>query len=249
MIDGKPTEPIEVIVVEDDPDLREEVLDFLAGQGVRVREARSGAELDRLLGEASADVVVLDLGLPNEDGIAVANRLRSRAEPVGIVMMTARARVEERILGYDTGADVYLVKPVDYGELLAAIRATRRNRATGGQDGVGPAGAGEPVSDLTWRLDLAAWRLAAPSGASVRLTRAEAQLLECLIEEPGRPVSRDTIAERMGKLPTLGEHRYVDQVVSRLRRKISTSLGWDAPIGAAHGQGYYVVDSVKRFEE
>jgi DNA-binding response OmpR family regulator len=243
MTDRTPAEPIEVIVVEDDPDLREEVVDYLLAKGLNVREAASGATLDRLLGAKAADVVVLDLGLPNEDGIAVANRLRSRAEPVGIVMMTARARVEERILGYDTGADVYLVKPVDYRELLAAIRATRRNRPTGG-----PASAGEPASDLTWRLDLAAWRRAAPAGAAIRLTRAEAQLLECLTEDPGRPVSRDTIAERMGKLPTLGEHRYVDQVVSRLRRKIATNLGWDAPIGAAHGQGYYVIDSVKRTE-
>jgi len=248
MTDRTPTAPIEVIVVEDNPDLREEVVDYLVAQGVNVREAESGAALDRLLGEAPADVVVLDLGLPNEDGIAVANRLRSRAEPVGIVMMTARARVEERILGYETGADVYLVKPVDYGELLAAIRATRRNRPAGGSDKGAPASPGEPASDLVWRLDLAAWRLAAPSGASIRLTRAEAQLLECLIEDPGKPVSRDTIAERMGKLPTLGEHRYVDQVVSRLRRKITANLGWDAPIGAAHGQGYYVVDSVKRIE-
>lgn len=235
-------DPVSVIVVEDELDLREEVVDFLIGHGMAARMAAGGAELERLLTEAPADVVVLDLGLPNEDGIAIANRLRERGASLGIVMMTARGRVEERILGYETGADIYLVKPVDFGELVAAIQATARRL-----DGAAAIGApGPSAGDRAWQLDLTNWRLAAPSGASVRLTRAEAQVLECLTEVPGRPVSRDIIAQRMGKSPDLGEHRYVDQVVSRLRRKISVELGWDAPVGSAHGQGYYVVGPITR---
>lgn len=232
---------IRVIVAEDDLDLREEVVDFLAGTGMEVRTAGSAAALEQLLVEAPADVVVLDLGLPDEDGVAVANRLRARGEPIGIVMMTARARVEERILGYESGADLYLVKPVDYGELVAAIRATVRRRA-----GAPPVPADDPPHGLAWRLDLSAWRLAAPSGASVKLTRAEAQALDCLTESPGQPVTRDMIGQRMGKVADLGEHRYVDAIISRLRRKIATELGWEAPLGSAHGQGYYFTGSVER---
>lgn len=229
--------PISVIVVEDEADLREEVVDYLAERGIAARGADGGATLDRLLREAPADVVVLDLGLPTEDGIAIANRLRLRGEVFGIIMMTARARVEERVLGYETGADVYLVKPVDYAELLATIHATLRHRPD--RPGtVLPDGKDSPA-DLSWHLDRAGWRLAAPSGAVMQLTRAEAEALECMAETPGDPVSRDDIAARMGKLPNLGEHRYVDQIISRLRRKITTELGWEAPIGSARGQGYY----------
>lgn len=239
---------LRVIVVEDDADLCEEVADYLTERGMTVRQASSGAVLDRMLAEAPADVIVLDLGLPGEDGIGIARRLRARGSTISIVMMTARTRVEERILGYETGANLYMVKPVDYSELDAAIRALCRlrpdNAAVEQESGQPPAK--DAGRDMAWRLDLVAWRLAAPSGASVRLTRAETQALACLAEEPGQPVSRDDIAIRMGKVPDLGEHRYVDQIVSRLRRKIATELGWEAPIGSAHGQGYFFVGSIER---
>lgn len=235
--------PIAVIVVEDERDLRDEVVEYLTGHDLSVRAAATGAALERLLDEGPADAVVLDLGLPGEDGVAVARRLRQRNAETGIVMMTARARVEERILGYETGADVYLVKPVDYGELLAAIRATVRHRDTTRSPGAG--GSQRPA--LAWRLELASWRLVAPSGASVRLTRAETQALACLTEASGRPVPREVIGQHMGKVADLvGEHRYVDQIISRLRRKVAAELGWEAPIGAAHGQGYHTVGPVVR---
>lgn len=236
---------VSVIVVEDEPDLREEVSDFLESQGMLVRTAATGAELERLLGEDVADVVVLDLGLPNEDGIAVADRLRARESPVGIVMMTARGRVEERILGYESGADIYLVKPVDFGELVAAVRATARNRGRESN----PVVEDKDRSEFVWRLEFASRRLVAPSGASVRLTRAEIQALDCLTEQPGMPVSREAIGLRMGKVADLGEHRYVDQIISRLRRKVAGELGWEAPIGSAHGQGYHTVGPVVRSDD
>lgn len=237
--------PLAVVVVEDERDLRDEVVEYLATHDLSVRAAATGAELDRLLDECPADAVVLDLGLPGEDGVAIARRLRQRSPATGIVMMTARARVEERILGYETGADVYLVKPVDFGELIAAIRATVRHRGA-----VPSSGAGNlRQPPLAWRLELTSWRLVAPSGASVRLTRAETQALACLTEEPGKPVSREVIGQRMGKVADqLGEHRYVDQIISRLRRKITAELGWEPPIGAAHGQGYHTVGPVVRVE-
>lgn len=244
MTGASPGRPVSVVVVEDERDLRDEVVDYLSACGMAVRAAASGADLDRLLGEAPADAVVLDLGLPTEDGIAVATRLRARGDPVGIVMMTARGRVEERILGYATGANVYLVKPVDFAELVAAIQSTLPRRPANPERE--RSGSGDQPPELVWRFDPAAWRLAAPSGASIRLTRAEAQVLECLTADPGRPVSRETIGQRMGKVADLGEHRYVDQAVSRLRRKIAAELGWEPPIGSAHGQGYYIVGSIVR---
>ena len=245
MTDTSAVAGISVIVVEDDADLREEVMDCLEDNGMRVRGAGSGAELEQALAERPADIVVLDLGLPQEDGIDLCRRLRARGDPVGIVMVSARARVEERILGYDTGADVYLVKPVDFGELVATIRATHRHlKARLGEKSLSP-----PEDPLAWRLNLVTWQLAAPSGAAVKLTRAETQALGRITEAPGVPVSRDEIGVSMGKVPDLGEHRYVDQVISRLRRKISSGLGWEAPIGSAHGQGYFFSAAVERIED
>jgi len=230
--------PIEVVVVEDDEDLRDEVVDFLTRRGARVRGVGSGAMLERALQERRADVVVLDLALPGEDGIAIATRLRARGDPLGIVMMTARAGIEERVLGYETGADVYLVKPVDYPELMAAIRATVRHRR--------PAPEETAEVMLDWRLDLGTWHLVAPSGSSLELTRAEMQVLELLTETPGKPVSREDIARHMGKSPEAGDHRYVDAIVSRLRRKIAENLGWDPPIRTAHSRGYRFAGAIER---
>src|SRR5690606_21117662 len=124
-------------------------------------------------------------------------------------------------------------------ELVAAIRASAR------RSGGGPVAPAEQPS-LTWVLDLAAWRLSAPSGASVEVTRAEMQLLEMLSEQPGQPVSREAIARHMGKSPEAGDLRYVDAIVSRLRRKIIDTLGWDAPIRAAHAKGYRFAGTMER---
>lgn len=231
-------ESIDVVVVEDDEDLRDEVVDFLGSRGMRARGVGSGSMLERALRERRTDAVVLDLALPGEDGIAIARRLRTRGEPVGIVMMSARAGIEERVLGYDTGADVYLVKPVDYPELMAAIRATVRQRR--------PVGTGSTEPLLDWALDLGTWLLMAPSGASMELTRAEMQVLELLTVKPGQPVSREDIARHMGKSPDAGDHRYVDAIVSRLRRKIAENLGWDPPIRTAHSRGYRFAGIIER---
>lgn len=228
---------ISVVVVEDEVALREEVVAFLAARGIAVRGARDGAELWRLIGEEAPEAVVLDLGLPGEDGVAIAAELRRRVPSVGIVMMTARGSVQDRITGYETGANVYLVKPIDLGELIAAIRSTRFQREAGSTL--------EREDPPAWSLDLTGWRLTAPNGESIQLTRAEAQLLDCLTAEPGTPVSRVAIGNRMGKVADLPDHRYVDQVIRRLRRKIEAGLEVEAPLGSAHSQGYYFTQNVR----
>lgn len=233
--------PISVIVVEDEAALRDEVVAFLSARGMAVRAAADGPALWREFDARAPDVVVLDLGLPGEDGIAIAAELRRRAPAIGIVMTTARGAVQDRIVGYEIGANVYLVKPVDLGELVAAIRATlRRGEA---EVPVKPAGSS------AWKLDLTAWRLAAPDGRAVQLTRAEMQVLGRLTEGPGMAVSRAALGRSMGKVDDLSEYRYVDQVIRRLRRKIETQLDLDPPIGAAHSQGYYFMQAIERVRD
>ena len=225
--------PISVIVVEDDDALREEVGVFLSARGLAVRSAASGCAFWRLFDEEVPDAVVLDLGLGGEDGVTIAAALRRRAPDVALIMATARGATRERILGYESGANVYLVKPIDLGELLAAIRATLRRRLPSD----GPVG---------WQIDVTGWKLADPSGRSVQLTHAETILLDCLSEKPGEPVSRYEIAERMGKAVDLPDHRYVDQTVRRLRRKIEGAMDVEAPIRSAHAVGYSFIGPIGR---
>ena len=230
---------LSVIVVEDEGALREEVCVYLSRNGFSVRGAADGIGLERLLKEAPADVIVLDLGLPQEDGIEIAKRLRQQRTAMGIVVTTARSRVEDRIRGYETGADVYLVKPVDYGELAAVIASVKRHRDERPVGDDGPA-------EMAWQLDLSAWRLITPTGAAMRLTRAEMKIMDLLSRTPGTPVMRHLIGRHMGKSDQLRDHRYVDQLVSRLRRKVITELGWEAPIGSAQREGYFVPGSFHR---
>lgn len=228
-IDRKDSE-ISVIVVEDEPELLEEVATFLSARGMSVRTAARASDLWALLADGWPDAVVLDLGLPDNDGIAVALEMRKTTPEVGIIMVTARGAVHDRVVGYETGADIYLVKPVDLIELTAAIRATARRRG----------GHATPVPEArpSWSLDLTGWRLISPDQQSIQLTRAEAQVLECLAADPGTAVSRVAIGQRMGKTADLSDHRYVDQVIRRLRRKIEASFDREAPVLSAHNQGY-----------
>lgn len=243
-----PGPPTSVIIIEDEEPIRAELCDYLIHHGFEVRDASDGAGLERLMLEAPADVIVLDLGLPHEDGIEIARRLRRLPDPVGIVVTTARSRVEDRILGYETGADVYLVKPVNYRELAAAITAVKRHLARATSSAEDPASDEDPAP-LAWQLDLATWRLMTPTGAAMLLTRSEMNLMDLLSRKPGEPVMRHLIGMHMGKSDQLRDHRYVDQLVSRLRRKVIAELGWEAPIGSSQGQGYFVPGTFKRLGE
>ncbi|MBX9701753.1 MAG: response regulator, partial [Acetobacteraceae bacterium] len=118
----------EIVVVDDEADLREAVAGYLARQGLSVRAAAGGAELRALLAERSADAVILDIAMPGEDGLSIARALRSQGD-IGIVMLTAAAEVVDRIVGLEVGADDYIAKPFDLRELLARLRAVLRRRA------------------------------------------------------------------------------------------------------------------------
>ena len=225
--------PISVIVVEDEAPLREEVAAYLSEAGLAVRTAANGDAFWQLYEAEAPDAVVLDLGLPEQDGVAIASELHRRAPTIGLIMATARGATEDRILGYETGANVYLVKPVDLGELLAAIRATLRR-------------SGQGTEPAAWRIDLTGWKLADPAGRSIQLTHAETILMDCLSERPGEPVSRYEIAERLGKTVDLPDHRYVDQTVRRLRRKIEATMEVEAPIRSAHAVGYSFIGPIGR---
>lgn len=209
---------IRVVMVEDDADLLDEMGFSLGHQGLAVTGCASGADLDRALGRASFDVAVLDVGLPGEDGYAIARRLRRDHPRCGIVMLTARAGVDDRIQGLEDGADAYLAKPADFRELGLVIRALARRLAP-----AAPAGGSALV------LLEADQRLLLCDGGELALTRSETILLSRLARAPGQQASREQLVAAFGLHYADYDPRRLEAVVSRLRRKL-VQAGFDGEV-------------------
>lgn len=227
-----------VLVVDDDPSIRDALCDYLRGHGFAVRGADGAVEMDRLLGETPADVVILDVMMPGEDGLSVCRRLAPAGVPV--LMLSALGDTTDRIVGLEIGASDYLPKPFDPRELLARIRALLRNR-TAADDQAGGAG----LFFEGWRMDLESRTLRAPSGIVVPLTPGEFSLLRVFAERPGRLLSRDRLLD-LSRGGDVGPYdRAVDLAVSRLRRKLDEG-GGGALIETIRGEGYRFLPPVRR---
>ena len=212
-----------VLVVDDDPPLRRMLARTLAAEGYEVTVAGDGGAAMVSVERAVPDVIVLDVAMPGLDGLTVARRLRGKGLPTPILMLTARDAVPDRVAGLEAGADDYLVKPFAVQELIARLRALTRR----GGDGL--AGALRSYGDLTF--DCAA-RRAVRGGREIELTGREADLLELLLREPGRVLTRERAIEEIWD--DAAEANVVDRYVTRLRRK----LGEPPLIETVTGGGY-----------
>jgi DNA-binding response OmpR family regulator len=210
----------EVLVVEDDPGIARSMARGLTGAGYEVRVVGTGAEA---LAAGPADVVLLDLGLPDLDGVEVCRKLRARSA-AAIIVVTARGEEGDRVTALDEGADDYLVKPFGLAELLARIRAVlRRVRPSGPVALVhGPVS----VDPRTRRVTV--------DGAEVALTPKEFDILECLAADPGRVVSRQELLERVWDANWYGPTKVLDVHVAALRRK----LGVAGLVETVYGRGF-----------
>ena len=221
---------VKVIIVEDDRDLRESLIECLTLSGLVAAGVGSALEFYREIAASAFAIAVVDIGLPDHCGYALAEFVRKNTS-MGIIILTARTAVEDRIKGYGAGADLYLVKPVDCRELAAAItNLAERQRPetpfcppTASQEG--------------WHLT-ESWQLVSPTGAAVSLTAREMQFVVCLAATPGRPVRRDTLLAVLDYRDDEYGSRAMDSLVRRLRRKIEESLSIPSPIKTAHGVGY-----------
>jgi two-component system OmpR family response regulator len=214
-----------ILVVEDHPPIADLIRRYLENDGHDVEVvARGAAALDRLAG-GGVDLVVLDLGLPDMDGLDVARRV---ARGVPVVMLTARGDEPERMAGFAAGADDYLPKPFSPRELVARVRAVLRRGASDDERAGGLA-----VGELALEPDA---REATVGGEAVELTLKEFDLLWYLVDNRGLVVSRDALLERVWGYAEPGATRTVDQHVAQLRRK----LGGACPIETVRGLGYKV---------
>jgi DNA-binding response OmpR family regulator len=224
-----------IALLEDDVELRDEILlPGLADFGFDVQGFGRPTELYVAMLAGRFDIVVLDVGLPDEDGFSVTRRLRSLS-PIGIVMLTGRDGVPDRVRGLSEGADAYLSKPVQTELLAATLRSLeRRLRMQAGAESA-TAAAGR------WALDAGGWCLIAPAGAMVALTQAERRVIGLLLERPAEPVSRETIiAALTANVHDFDPHR-LETIVHRLRKKVADGTGEALPVRAVHGVGYVMI--------
>jgi DNA-binding response OmpR family regulator len=223
-----------ILVVDDDAGLRDLLQQYLAAQGFLVTAVADGVAMDAHLAVHSADLMILDLMLPGEDGLSLARRLRTRGN-LPIIMLSARGEDVDRIVGLEVGADDYLSKPFNPRELLARIRALLRRSDA-------PAA---PVATTTgdicrfgnFQLNLEARDLHR-SGTSVALTAGEFNLLRIFVEHPNRVLSRDSIMDMLKGYERSPFDRSIDVRITRLRRKIETDPNAPLFIRTVWGEGY-----------
>ncbi len=223
-----------ILVVDDDPGIRDVISEFLTRHGFGVDTAADGREMERSMARKQPDLVVLDLMLPGEDGLAICRRL-SRPDGPAVIMLSAMGEETDRIVGLELGADDYLAKPCNPRELLARIRAVlrRRREPRSVEESLGAA-----CEFVGWRLDLVRHELRSPQGVVVNLSSGEFSLLRAFVERPQRVLTRDQLLEYARGPQSDAFDRAIDVQISRLRRKLEDSGGSVELIRTVRSEGY-----------
>ena len=220
----KPPQAPYTLVVEDDPDQREAIVTFLNLEGIAADGVGSLGLAERWLSIHRLDILVMDLGLPDGDGldwIAQQSDLKDK----GVIVTTARGLPEERVKGVKTGVDSYLVKPIHLEELTAVVQNLYRRLI-------------KPQQEEGWVLDVLGWELIAPNRERLRLTRSETLVLNVLGGCGGAGASRDALVAGLGHNPDLYDWRRMEILVRRLRGKVEQNLKIPLPLRTVHGFGY-----------
>jgi two-component system phosphate regulon response regulator OmpR len=228
-----------ILVVDDDIRLRQLLERYLTDQGYAGKAVPDAPAMDRALDRELYDLIVLDLMLPGEDGLAICRRLRAGKNEVAIIMLTAKGEDVDRIVGLELGADDYLPKPFNPRELVARIHAVLRRRATPPPPGA-PAAAEELVCFGNVEVNLATRELAR-EGTVTQLTTGEFGLLKVLVEHPRQPLSRDKLMELARGREYEVFDRAIDVQVSRLRKLVEEDAAKPRYIQTVWGFGYVFV--------
>ena len=247
MTQSKPS----IAIVEDDSDQLHSIEEFLLDSGYSVWGAGSAEEFYKGFTVQPVDVVLLDLGLPGEDGLSVASLLKSRPE-VGVIILSARDSLDDRLAGMRAGADRYLVKPVNLLELAANIDATASRLAP--RTAVDPAGslvaATIPVAKAAcWVLAMKDWVLSSPQGKCLQLTTHEFMFLQQLLRADGQPVpKRDLSTHLFGARAQNGAER-LNLLLTRLRKKAAEAFSEPLPVKTLHQIGYAFTASAQLVQD
>jgi two-component system, OmpR family, phosphate regulon response regulator OmpR len=227
-----------ILIVDDDIEIRSLLERYLKSNGMMVRTAADGSQMDRVLARESIACLVLDLMMPGEDGLAICRRLRAAGDQIPIIMLTARGDDVDRIVGLEMGADDYLGKPFNPRELLARIQSVLRRSQVGSVPGAPREGGVLQIGDSY--LDLAA-RTLTRGGKDHRLTTSEFALLQALTTRPGRPLSREQLLDLTQRESLDISDRSIDLQIHRLRRLLERDPAEPRYIQTVRGLGYVFV--------
>ena len=234
-----------ILVVDDDPTIREMLVEYLGSHGFSVASASDGDAMRAEIERVAPDVVLLDLRLPREDGLTLARYLREHYD-LGIIMVTGSGEVVDRIVGLEVGADDYVTKPFDPRELLARVKSVMRrmHARPAGAAGAERATAGAEISRVRigrCALDMDARRLFDAAGHEVPLTAMEFDLLKVFTDHPGKALSRDRLLTLTRNREWDPFDRSIDIRVARLRRKLESGKAGPGVIRTVRGVGYMYV--------
>ena len=217
---------IKVVVVEDDLAHQEELLIRLRDEGYDVHGADCGESLDEIAKEGMPDLLIMDLSLPEEDGLSIASRYRQLSPDLLIIILTGRVRPGDKVLGYEAGADLYLTKPLRSRELLAAMQSLTRHLNI------------RALSDDRWKLDRQSGVLESPNQQSFSLGDGAVRILETFAQAPDQKVSTLRLLELLGLPDDAAGRRALAVILTRIRSKLRSSLGNRPLIKSIRLEGY-----------
>lgn len=220
---------INVLLVEDDDDLRDSVVEWLELNGMHLTAVRNAAEFYQALPKCAFHIAVIDVGLPDQEGYVLAEYVRANTS-MGVIILTARSAIEDRLKGYSSGADLYLVKPVDCRELSAVIVRTAQRMPKMHVEV-------REIADR-WTIFATQWELHFAQGMQIALSLKELMFLDLLARKPGLPVQKKEILLKLYQRDDYHSGRSLDSLVRRLRAKITSQAGVDIPIRTVHAFGY-----------
>lgn len=212
-----------VLVIEDEPDLQEALVSYLNMEGMQAHGVENLNAAQHWMSLNEFDILLLDLGLPDGDGVNWLLQRRDLREK-GVIIVTARSDATSRIGGIRAGADVYLVKPVLPEEIVSLVNNLMRRLR------------GQAPS--TWVLETTTWRLLAPDGRPMKLTHSEHAIMQKLAQSCGKAISREVLATCLGHNPEHYDMRRLEILIRRLRNKTKEMLNMDLPLETAHRLGY-----------
>ena len=237
------TSATHIAIVDDEPDITSLLAGYLQGQGFRVTQLHSGRALMATMAVDAPSLVLLDLGLPGEDGFSIARQLREHWR-CGLVIVTGRGDAVDKVVGLEVGADDYVTKPFDLRELLARIKAVLRRIVPAEASAAASAPARDRFRFAGWEFDTAARRLTDSQGRESALTGGEFDLLCTFVRHPGRVLSRDFLLDETRGRDGGPFDRTVDVQVGRLRKKLEADPDDPQIVKSVRGAGYILVSAV-----
>jgi len=236
---GTMSEPDHILIVEDEPITREQLVAYFEEEGYRVSSTGSGDEVQKIIEETDVVLLLLDIKLPGKDGLTLTREIRANSD-IGIILVTSKQEQIDRILGLESGADDYVTKPFDTRELLSRARnLIRRVEIQQSQRKRNHIRTFEG-----WKLDLNKRELTSPEAEVIQLSAGEYQLLLAFMEQAGEVMNRDQLMNRIRNREWFPDDRYIDVLVGQLRKKLGERAANAKIIATIHGTGYLFTPEV-----